>query len=72
MAPARKFRPQKAAPSPSTMTVIASMMMKAEAMRATTYAQRGSGVPCMRLSTPWSRRIAVPMARLTKVVAMMP
>ena len=34
--------------------------------------QGGSGVPCMRLSTPWSRRIAVLIAMFTNVVAIRP
>ena len=50
----------------------ASTITTVEPIRAATYAQRGSGVPCMRLSTPSSRRIAVLIAMLTNVVAITP
>ena len=54
------------------ITVISSTITSVEPIRAATYAHGGSGVPCMRLSTPWSRRIAVLIAMLTNVVAIRP
>ena len=54
------------------MIVIASVISEVDPIRAATYAQRGSGVPCMRFSTPSSRRIAVLIEMLTNVVAMTP
>ena len=53
-------------------TLIATTITTVAPIRPATYAQRGSGVPCIRLSTPWSRRIEVLIAMLTNVVEITP
>ena len=59
-------------PTASVTIVIRPTITVVDPTRAATYAHRGSGVPCIRLSTPSSRRIAVPIAMLTNVVAITP
>lgn len=66
----RMWTPYAITPSASVTTVIAATIKIVDPIRAATYLQRGTGVPCLRFNTPSSRRIAVKIAMFTYVDAM--
>ncbi len=71
-ASARRCTSKPTRPMTSMTTVMTTETRAVEPRRPATYAQPGSGVPRMRLSSPLSRWIAMPPAMFTNWVMMIP